>query len=66
MIKRFKINNMGEFFKRRFFIAWSVLVCLIWIFQYVKYLFESQGVLKLVQEKGIWALVVRFFTIGGS
>jgi len=48
------------------FIIWAAGVCLIWISQYVKYLFESQGVLMLVQEKGIWALVVRFFTIGGS
>ena len=63
---RFRLFQRSRFLKKWLFIAWSVLICLIWIFQYVKYLFESQGVLTLVQEKGIWALVVRFFTIKGS
>ena len=65
-IRKGVINHAPTSSQGWLFITWAAGVCLIWIFQYVKYLFESQEVLTLVKEKGIWALVVRFFTIGGS
>lgn len=49
-----------------FFIVWAAGVCLIWIFHYLRYLFESQGVLTIVKEKGLWGLIIKFLTIKGS
>jgi hypothetical protein len=54
------------FLKKWLFIIWAAGVCLIWVFHYLHYLFESQGVLTVVKEKGLWGLIIKFLTIRGN